>query len=210
MFSQIKEFFTHKQQKTRSNRWIFATMLVGAVISLIGAFVLSIDAVELAKNPGADLICSINVIVNCVTVAAHPTAEMFGFPNSFIGLITAPVVMTVAVAGLMGVVFPKLFMFAAQIGYTLGLLFAYYMLYLSMFVIEALCPWCMVVMLATTFIFFSLTRYNIREENLYLPKKISKKLKHFIDKDYDKLLLATIVMLLVVGILLKYGNSLFA
>lgn len=203
-------FFKHDDKKIRDNRWIFTSMLVGAIFSLIAAFVLSVEAVELAKNPNADLSCSVNVVINCATVAKHPSAEMFGFPNSFLGLMAESVVITVAIAGLAGIAFPRKFMFAAQIGYTLGLIFALYLFYLSMFVIGALCPWCLLVTASTLFVWFSMTRYNIRENNLYLPKKWQKALHTFIEKDYDKLVLGITVAVLVAAIFMKYGVDLFA
>ena len=117
---------------------------------------------------------------------------------------------TVAVAGLAGVKFPRLFMFAAQIGYSIGLIFAMWLLYTSYFVIGALCPWCLLVTLTTTMVWFAITRYNIREENLYLPKDLSKKLQGWIKKDYDKLLLWAFVALVAIAIVGKYGADLFA
>ncbi len=206
---KIFEFFTHKDKKLRDDRWIFGSMLVGALLSLLASFVLSVEAVELAANPNADLACSINVILNCATVGVHESAHMFGFPNSFLGLIAEPVVITVAIAGLAGVKFPRLFMFAAQIGYTLGFIFALVLLYISMFIIQALCPWCLLVTLTTTFVFFAITRYNIRENNLYLPKKAQKALQKWVAKDFDKLLLWTFVMMVIAGIIIKYGEALF-
>lgn len=203
------EFFTHKDKKLRDDRWIFGSMLVGALLSLLASFVLSVEAVELAANPNADLACSINVVLNCATVGVHESAHMFGFPNSFLGLIAEPVVITVAIAGLAGVKFPRLFMFAAQIGYTLGFIFALVLLYISMFIIQALCPWCLLVTLTTTFVFFAITRYNIRENNLYLPKKVQKALQKWVAKDFDKLLLWTFVMMVIAGIIIKYGEALF-
>lgn len=210
MFSRVKEFFTHNDKKLRDNRWIFTSMLVGAALSLLAAFVLSVEAFELAKNPDAELSCSINIILNCATVANHPTSQLFGFPNPFLGLMAEPIVITVAIAGLAGIAFPRRFMFGAQIGYALGFIFAWYLFYVSFFVIQALCPWCLLVTLTTTFVFFAITRYNIRENNLYLPKKISARAKQWIEKDYDKLLLATIVVLATAAIFIKYGDSLFA
>lgn len=210
MLKKVKNFFTHEDKKIRDNRWIFLSMLIGAILSLIAAFALSVEAVEIAKNPDANLACNINVVLNCATVAKHPTAAFFGFPNSFIGMIAEAVVITVAIAGLAGVRFPRLFMFFAQIGYTLGFMFAALLFYISYAIIGALCPWCLVVTLSTLFVFFSMTRYNIREENLYLPKKISKSLQKFIEKDYDKLLLFTILALAIASIFLKYGGALFA
>lgn len=206
--AQLVAYFRHDDKKIRDNRWIFASMLVGALLSLLAAFVLSVEAIQLAKNPNASLSCSVNVVLNCATVAKHPTSELFGFPNSFLGMIAEPVVITVAIAGLAGIAFPRRFMFAAQIGYTLGLIFAIYLFFTSMFVIGALCPWCLLVTASTIFVWFSITRYNIRENNLYLPKKIQKAAHTFIEKDYDKVILGSLIVAIVAGILLKYGDGL--
>ena len=210
--SKVKDFvnyFRHDDKKIRENRWIFASMLVGALLSLLAAFVLSVEAVELAKNPNAELSCSVNVVLNCATVAKHPSAELLGFPNSFFGLMAEPVVITVAIAGLAGIAFPRRFMFWAQIGYTLGLAFAIYLFFTSMFVIGALCPWCLLVTASTIFVWFSITRYNIRENNLYLPKKLQKAAHKFIEKDYDKLALGITIAAILVMIFVKYGDGLF-
>ena len=210
MLSKIRDYFTHEDKKLRDNRWIFASMLVGAIFSLIASFVLSVESLQLAKNPDANLSCSVNIVLNCATVAKHPTAEMFGFPNSFLGMIAEPIVITVAIAGLAGIKFPRRFMFTAQIFYTIGFIYAYVLFYISMFIIQALCPWCLLVTLTTTFVWFAITRYNIRENNLYLPAHLQKRAHDWIDKDYDKFALAIIVVAAIAGIILKYGDGLFA
>lgn len=210
MFRKIKDFFTHHERNVRDNRWIFISMLVGAIGSLIASFVLSVEAVELARNPNAVLACSINVVLNCATVGIHPTAHLLGFPNSFLGLIAEPVVITVAIAGLAGVKFPRKFMFAAQIMYTFGFLFALYLFATSYFIIGALCPWCLLVTATTTFVWFAITRYNIRENNLYLPKSLAQKAQNFIERDFDKALLFSLVFILLAAILVKYGPYLFS
>ena len=210
MLKTLREYFTHNDKKMRDNRWIFTSMLVGAVLSLLASFVLSVEAIEIAKNPNAQLSCSVNIVLNCATVAAHPSATFMGFPNSFIGMMAEPVVIAVAIAGLAGVKFPRRFMFTAQIFYTAGLLFALGLLYVSMFIIQALCPWCLLVTLTTILVWFALTRYNIREDNLYLPKKLSKRAHAWLDKDSDKLVMAALIFVIVAGIILKYGDGLFA
>lgn len=213
MLDKVKMLINFSKSKTRlknDNNWIFISMLVGAIGSLIASFVLSREAVELAANPDATLSCSVNVIINCATVALHPTAQLLGFPNSFLGLMSEPVVITVAIAGLAGVKFPRKFMFAAQIMYTLGLLFALYLFCISFFVIGALCPWCLLVTATTIFVWFAITRYNIRENNLYLSPKTSKWAQGFIKKDYDKIILFSLIVLIIGMIVVKYGSSLFA
>lgn len=198
-----------RAKKIQQDKLIFGGMLIGAVLSLIASFVLSLEAVILAANPSAELACSVNLVLNCATVALHPSAETFGFPNGFLGLMAESVVITVAVAGLAGVKFPKKFMFAAQIGYGLGFIFAWYLFFTSFFVIGALCPWCLLVTLTTTLVFFAITRYNIRENNLFLPKKINKRLQNWCEKGYDTVVLASIVVIVIAAIIAKYGEALF-
>lgn len=210
MFSKVKEFFTHHDRDMRDNRWIFTTILIAAIISLWAAFVLSVEAIEIAKNPNAQFGCSINIIINCATVAKSTYATMFGFPNSFIGLMMEPAFILIAIAGLAGVKFHRLFMFIAQIVFTGALIFAYYLFFLSTFVIQSICPWCLLVMLAATIMFFSITRFNLRENNLYLNSKLEARGRNFIRKDYDKFILALIVLASIILILVKYGNGLFA
>lgn len=207
--NRIAAFFTHEDKKLRDNRWIFTSMLVGAVLSLLAAFVLSVESFQLAKNPNTELSCSVNVVLNCATVAKHPSAEMLGFPNSFFGMIAEPIVITVAIAGLAGIRFPRRFMFAAQIGYTLGLVYALYLLGISYFVIQALCPWCLLVTLTTILVWFAITRYNIRENNLFLPSRLQKKLESFVKRDFDKLAMFSLVAFIIIAILVKYGNGIF-
>jgi uncharacterized membrane protein len=191
------------------NIWIFGTMLVSALLSLLASLVLSVEAIQLAKNPDASLSCSVNEIVNCASVMKYESANIFGFPNSFLGLMAEPIVITVAVAGLVGVRFPRLFMITAQIGYALGLIFAYWLFFLSVFVIGALCPWCLLVTLSTTGVFMSLLRYNIKENNLYLPANWHKKLLGWVSKDYDKFVTASWLFAMTVLVLAKYKDGLF-
>ncbi len=159
---------------------LFTEMLVFATLSLVASFVLSYDAILLAANPDVVLSCSINAVFDCAKVGATPQANVFGFPNAFLGLIAEPVVMTIAVASLARTRFPRWFMFTANVVYLLGVIFAYWLLYQSTFVIGALCPWCITVTIATTFVFWSMTNWNIQEGNLFLPPRAQERAMAFV------------------------------
>jgi len=208
MFSKIIGYFNHKDLK--SDRWIFSIILVTAILCLVAAFVLSVDAIELVKNPNVKLNCSVNVIINCATVAKSQFATLFGFPNSFIGMMVEPIFIVVAIAILLGTKLPKKFMLAIQLLVIGSLVFTYALFFISTFIIQALCPWCFLVMISTTIMFFAITRYNVRENNLYFHKECNSIAKPFIEKDYDKLLLAIILAAVVALIIIKYGSGLFA
>ena len=193
----------------QTDAWIFSTMLVSACLSLVASFVLSTNAVRLAANPQYPLPCDINDVVSCGTVAQSWQAALFGFPNAFLGLVAEPVVITIAIAALAKVRFPRGFMFAAQIVYTIGFLFAYWLYFQAAFVIKALCPWCLLVTLSTTLVFASLTHVNIRDANLFLPRSLDKAAKAGLRIGVDLL----IVILILAGVttiaLAKYGSALF-
>jgi uncharacterized membrane protein len=197
------------QRVRHSTGWIFGTMLMSSCLSLVASFVLSVDAVRLAANPDADLSCDINAVISCGTVASAWQSQLFGFPNAFLGLIAEPVVITLAMASLGGVRFPRWFMFSAQVVYTLGLIFAYWLFYQSMFVIGALCPWCLLVTVSTTLVFSTLTHVNIRDGNLFLPSRASAAARRFVAADLDLLVVVIWILVLALAVVLKYGTLLF-
>ncbi|MFZ2166296.1 MAG: vitamin K epoxide reductase family protein, partial [Propionibacteriaceae bacterium] len=92
----------------------------------------------------------------------------------------------------------------------LGFLFAYWLFYEAMFNIGALCPWCLLVTLSTTLVFASLTRYNIRHDNLYLPPRAQTVLLAAQRMALDTLVVWLWLTFLVAAIVLRYGTSLFA
>ena len=189
---------------------VWVTMLAASVASLVASFVLAVDALRLAEDPNADLGCNINAVISCGTVANSWQSTVLGFPNAYLGLMTEPVVITLAVASLAGVRFPRWFMLAAQAVYTVGLAFAYWLFHQAMFEIGALCPWCLTITVATTLVFFEMTYVNIRDDNLYLPRRVQTALTGFIRANLDLMLLVAWLLVLVLAVVLKDGEALFA
>ncbi len=148
------------------HRGAYLEMLISSILGLVAAFVLSIDALELAANPNAVFSCDISAKISCGTVGVTWQANLLGFPNAFIGLVSEPVVITLAVAALGGVRFPRWFMVTAQAFYAIGFAFALWLFYQAYFVIGALCPWCLLITVTTTLVFASITRVNILDDNL--------------------------------------------
>ena len=186
----------------------FSLVFIAAALSLVAAFVLSTEAIYLAQNPGAVLSCDVNAVISCGAVAAHPSSTLFGFPNSFVGMMALPVFISLAVFVLAGVRFPRWIMRGAQIGADLSLLFAGWMFYTSYVVIGALCPWCLVVSFSTVVLWFALTRFNVIHRNLFLAGKAEDWVRSVVKKDYDKLAMWLVIVLMVVAIIAKYGRDL--
>jgi uncharacterized membrane protein len=206
----VTDVLTRWHRLRHANAWIYGTMLVSACLSLIASFVLSVDALALAADPDVSLSCNINAVISCGTVGSSWQAHLFGFPNAYLGMLAEPVVITIAVASLGGVRFPRWFMLSAQVVYTLGFIFAYWLLYQSMFVIGAMCPWCLLVTVSTTLVWATLTHVNIRDDNLYLRPRLQERLSGWIQADLDWIVVVIWLLILVLVTVLKYGDSLFA
>lgn len=208
MLSKIVDFFTHEKEK--NNRRLMLIVLIMSLIATYSAFILSVDAIELLKNPDAALSCDINAIISCGTVAKTDYASMFGFPNSFIGMMAEPVFAAVAIMFLMGAKVPRRFMFALQLGAVGSFVFAVYLFFIAAYAIGALCPWCLTVDVVTVIMTIAITRFNILNDNLYLSRDCAKKAKSFIEKDYDKLIAASLIVLGAVVVIAEFGNRLFS
>lgn len=186
-------------------------MVISGTLGLIASFVLSIDALKIATDSDVKLSCNINAVLNCQKVAETWQAHLLGdfFPNAFLGIAAEAVVITIAVAMIGGVRFPRWYMLAAQAVYTIGFLFAYWLFYQSLTVIHYLCPWCLLITVTTTLVWAGLTRINVREGHIVLPGKAGPWARRFVADGYDWFVTAGLLFVVALIILVKYGSGLF-
>lgn len=177
-------------------------MLISSILGLVASFVLSVDAIELARNPDADLSCNVSATISCGTVGTSWQASAFGFPNAFLGLMFEPVVIAFAVAGLARVRFPRWYMLGVQAIYTIAIGFAWWLFLQAYFVIGAMCPWCLLVTCTTLLVFTSMTRINIREGNFGAP--VQRALEPALRYNVDVATTALIIAGILAAVIVKY------
>jgi uncharacterized membrane protein len=194
----------------RSNTGIFLTMLIAGILALTAAFTLTVEKFHLYENPDAVLSCSINAVLNCSTVMQTWQSHVFGFPNMLIGLMAFAVVITVAVIGLARVQLPRWFTIAANIGFLLGAIFSYWLFFQSVYVIQVLCPWCLLVTTTTTLIFSSMLHYNLKHNVFRFKQSTNEKVQKFLAGGYHQMVIIGWFVLLFALVYLKFGTDLFA
>ena len=130
-----------------SRRFAITSILLG-LLGLVAAFSLSVEKIHLLLNKDAVLSCDLNPFISCGTVMQKAQASLFGFPNSFIGLMafTAPIFIGFAI--LAGARFKLWFWRLYLVGISMGLIFVLWLFTQSTFVIHVLCPYCIVAWLA--------------------------------------------------------------
>jgi uncharacterized membrane protein len=184
-------------------------MLVFSLLALLAAFVLSVEKIHLLQHPDAPLSCSLNAVVNCASVMKTPQASAFGFPNSYLGLMFFPIIAAFALMALLGTSFNRRVVIILEVLSGLGLIFSYWLFSQSVYVIQILCPWCLLVTLSMTIIFATVTCYMLRHNSLNLEHSTQKKVDKFIDQHYEEFITAVVIVILAILVYLKFGDSLF-
>ncbi len=130
---------------TASALWV----LIAGAVGLIAAATLTIEKIKLLQNPAYVPSCSINPVLSCGSVMVTPQAAAFGFPNPLIGVAAFTVVVVIGVLAVAKVSLPQWVWAGLAVGTLLGAVFVHWLIYQSLYVIGALCPYCMVVWAVT-------------------------------------------------------------
>lgn len=191
--------------------WTYLVMLVASAIALAVSFVLSAETLKLARDPNQILDCDINSVLSCSTVAQSWQSEIvkFGglsYPNAFFGIAAESVFVTIAVIGLSRVAVPRWFATCTWLGGLAALAYSYWLTSQSLFVINALCPWCLALMFSTTIQFMSLSHATVTVQGL--PAR-SQGLRTYYRLNYDLMVDAVWIVAIVALILIKDGAAIF-
>lgn len=137
-------------------------MLLGSIAGFIASFLLTVDKIEVLKDSGYTPSCNISETLNCKSVMLSKQAEVFGFPNSLIGLAAFAIFIAVAVALFGDVQFPGWFWKLALVGTLLAIFFSHWLAQQTTFVIGALCPYCMIAWFGNFLILSSVIQENLK------------------------------------------------
>ncbi|MGO4691114.1 vitamin K epoxide reductase family protein [Glaciibacter sp. 2TAF33] len=172
-------------------------LTIAGAIGFAAAFALTLDKFALLENPDAQLSCNFSVLIGCSTNLSSPQGAVFGFPNPLIGIAAWSAVITIGVAVLSGARFARWFWIGLNVGVTGALALVIWLIGQSIFVLDVLCPWCMVTWAVTIPSFLAVTLYNLREG--YIPSSAS--VRRFAAGAYSWLVVITLACYLVVAVI---------
>ena len=142
---------------TRALAWL---LLVGGILGVIAAGVLTIEKIALLADAAYVPSCSLNPVLNCGSIMRTDQAEVFGFPNPLLGLAAFPVLAATGAGLLAGARYRRWYWLGLQAGVTLGAAFVVWLIFESLYRINALCPYCMVVWAVVIPTFWTVTATN--------------------------------------------------
>ena len=205
--SQPEDYLPSYETEAARRAWRRRTsleMIISGSIGLFTSFVLSIEAWQLAADSSARFGCDISSVLSCSTVAQTWQARILGFPNAFLGIFFEAVVLAISVGIFAGVKFPRWYMLGTNLLYTIALFFAFWLFGQSYFIIQVLCPWCLLITLTTTLVFGGITRINVRDGVILAPEG----LRRIVAQGLDWALWGLIVFGVLAMVVAKYGLKL--
>jgi uncharacterized membrane protein len=148
-------------------------LIVTGLMGLLAAVVITIDKTKIleAEARGETYVpgCSLNPIISCGNIMESPQASVFGFSNPLLGLVAYSVVVAVGVTLLTGATFPRWYWLTFNAGCLFGVGFCAWLMFQSLYRINALCLWCCLAWVATILMFWYVTSFNIRKGFLPAP-----------------------------------------
>jgi uncharacterized membrane protein len=165
---------TEVTNQTRSYRQTAWILVVCGLIGLVAAIELIIQKISVLSDPDFVPNCDINPVLSCGSVINTEQASLFGFPNPVLGVIGFTVVIMFGALLFAGVELPRSMWLGLNIGALAGMVFVVWLVIQSLYVIGALCPWCMVVWAITIPIFWQVTTDNLASGRLSFGKSLSE------------------------------------
>lgn len=138
-------------------------LVIAGGLGLLAAFELTLEKLLTLSNPEYVPGCNVGVLVGCSVNLGSEQGALFGFPNPLIGLMAWPVVITTGVALLAGARFARWYWIGLNVGVTGALAFVIWLIAQSIYVLDVLCPWCMLTWAVTIPVFWVVTLRNLRE-----------------------------------------------
>src|SRR5207247_2275010 len=98
-----------------------------------------------------------------------------------------------------------------NLGAALGVAFITWLFFQSVYRINALCPYCMVVWVCTITTFWYVSQYNLQTRALVIPGKVGPKIRAFVQKHHLDILILWFIV--IAALILKhfwyyYGRNL--
>lgn len=135
-------------------------LLVAGLIGGGAALELAIEKVRLLEDPLRVPACSLSETVDCGSILRSDQSQAFGFPNPFLGLLGFGAVSMVGLVLVTAGAPSRRAWLVVQAGLTFAVVFVHWLIFQTLYRLEALCPFCMAVWSVTIPAFWYVTLHN--------------------------------------------------
>ena len=155
-------------------QWPTLLLLICGIFGLVASVTLTLEKIRLLQDPGATPSCSLNPIITCTSAMSSAQAEVFGIPNSLIGVVAYTSLIAIAGLLLLGTKLPRAVWDSVVVTAFLGTAAMMWLLLQSVFVLHVICPWCFGVWVTTPVILLSSLKLYAGQDINHLPLWLQK------------------------------------
>ena len=201
---KVSQISTDEPTFTPSKKLAWIWIIFG-LIGWIAAFALVLEKIHVLEQPAAALSCDLNVFISCKSVMASAQSHIFGFPNPLIGVAGFAIPITIGFATLAGAKLGEWFYRMMVAGFGMAFIFVLWLSSQSIFVINVLCPYCMLAWFGTIPLFWHTLLWALHEDIIQGPASWAA----FFDASYKRawLFTAGTELVLVLIIVVQFWNS---
>lgn len=161
-------------EASRALAWL---LVIAGAIGFACSVIITIEKINLLENPHYVPSCNLNPVIACGSVMSAKQAGVFGFPNPLIGIGAFAVVVTIGAAMLAGARFRGWFWLGLQAGTVFGIGFIHWLMFQTLYRIDAVCPYCSVVWTMTIALFWYTLLHNLKRGVIPTPASWQRGLK---------------------------------
>lgn len=186
----------------RLTAWVLTITGAGGVFA---SLMLSIEEFHHLKHPTEQLACDINPLIGCGNILDTWQGHvLLGIPNQFLGLAAFAALTTLGVLLLSGIRYPRWIWQGLQAGMIGGVIFVLWFIFESIFVLNHLCPYCMLTWVVTLAAAWYTTVHNIHTGIITLPKQFTKTGNFIVRHHVD--ILVSIYVVIIAAIFIRFWD----
>ena len=173
-------------------------LIVCAVVGLLASLTLTLEHINLLKDPNHQLNCDLNPILSCGPVMQSDIATQFGFPNPIIGLVAFSAQAMLGVVMLAGAKLKRWFWRLYGVVILAGLGFIFWLMYQSIFQIKAICIYCLLSWIVMFITAWYVLQFMLAEKHITINNKA---IEAFVRKYHLEILVSWFLLLTALIIL---------
>lgn len=182
-------------------------LVYGSLIGLIASFWQAAERIHMLKNPGIELSCNLNPVVDCGSVLGNSQAAVFGPPNAFIGMVVFSLLFAFGLQRISGGSWTSFVSKVAVIFSIIIMSFSIWFFSVSLYSIGKVCIFCVFIWAVS----MPIGIYGVKDylENKKSLSGFQKSISNFLQKHHFTLLVV-IYTVLISLYLLRFREYYFA
>ncbi|MFF3645252.1 vitamin K epoxide reductase family protein [Streptomyces sp. NPDC002564] len=168
-----------RPRRVGAGRPLSLLVLCAGLLGTLASAVLTYDRIGTLADPSFAPGCNINPVISCGDVMDAWQSNVLGFPNMLLGMVGFAALAMLGLLLATGATVPRPLWLAFQAAVTAAFALVVWLISQCLYVIGALCPWCLLVWAVVLPLFWFVTLHSLRTGALPAPARLTRMLGRY-------------------------------